>query len=140
MLQKYSLTSIDIIFSRQTFHMNCQCCLNFTDTELLYTTVINRILSLYGKEFTWENKASTMGFHTSELVRYIIDTFELPLQPTELTDQLVVGYADVFPSTKLLPGDFDISHLLIFFFSLILYRFRNNIQENLWYYLWEIWL
>ncbi|XP_011505122.1 PREDICTED: pseudouridine-5'-phosphatase isoform X1 [Ceratosolen solmsi marchali] len=82
------------------------------DTELLYTTVINRILCPYGNEFTWANKATTMGFHTSELVRYLIETFKLPLQPQELTDQLIVGYADVFPSSKLLPGVETLLHHL----------------------------
>ncbi|XP_003426948.1 pseudouridine-5'-phosphatase isoform X2 [Nasonia vitripennis] len=74
------------------------------NTEQLYTTVFNRILSPYGKQFTWENKAVTMGFHTNQLVRYIIDTFELPMQQEELTKRLQTDYAAIFPSTQLLPG------------------------------------
>lgn len=46
-----------------------------------------------------------MGFHTRQLVRYIIDTFELPMQQEELTKQLQAGYNAIFPSTKLLSGD-----------------------------------
>ena len=82
---------------------------NSTDTEHLYTTVFNRILSPYGKEFTWEHKGKTMGFHTSQLVQYIIDTFDLPMQADELTNRLQADYVQIFPSAKFLPGDFSIN-------------------------------
>ena len=82
-------------------------CDNFTDTEDLYTTVFNRILKPYGKEFTWDHKAVTMGFHTSQLVQFIIDTFELPMKPEDLLKRLLADYVEIFPTTKLLPGDFE---------------------------------
>jgi len=74
------------------------------DTEFLYTTVFNIILKPYDKEFTWLNKAETMGFHQSQLARYMIDTFELPMQVDELVELLTAEYAQIFPTTKLLPG------------------------------------
>ena len=52
---------------------------NFTDTELLYTKAFNTILCPYGKEYTMQNKSQTMGFHTNQLVDYMIKTFELPM-------------------------------------------------------------
>ncbi|KAL7306398.1 hypothetical protein TKK_0001818 [Trichogramma kaykai] len=74
------------------------------DTEQLYTTVFNRLLSPYGKEFTWAHKGQTMGFHTHQLIKFLIDTFELPMQPDELHKRLQDDYKEIFPTTKFLPG------------------------------------
>ncbi|XP_014219890.1 pseudouridine-5'-phosphatase isoform X4 [Copidosoma floridanum] len=74
------------------------------DTEFLYTTVFNRILSPYNKEFTWSNKAETMGFHQRPLARYMIDTFDLPMQVDELLERLKAEYDQIFPTTKPMPG------------------------------------
>ncbi|KAL7306399.1 hypothetical protein TKK_0001818 [Trichogramma kaykai] len=73
------------------------------DTEQLYTTVFNRLLSPYGKEFTWAHKGQTMGFHTHQLIKFLIDTFELPMQPDELHKRLQDDYKEIFPTTKFLP-------------------------------------
>lgn len=80
---------------------------------------MNRILSPYGKEFTWHHKAETMGSHTLQLVNYLIKTFELPMEPQELQDKLAEGYKEVFPQTKFLPGDSSYSSIcnLRFLFS-----------------------
>lgn len=48
-----------------------------------------------------------MGFQTEQLVNYIVNTFELPMKPSELSDLLSEKYKELFPQTQLLPGDYQ---------------------------------
>ncbi|KOB69930.1 putative 2-deoxyglucose-6-phosphate phosphatase [Operophtera brumata] len=48
------------------------------DSEDLYTETFTRVSAKYGKQFTWELKASLLGFQASECADKIIETLELP--------------------------------------------------------------
>lgn len=64
----------------------------------------NRIINRYGKEFTWEHKAQTMGFKSKDLADYIIKTFELPLTPEEYRKETIGIYRELFPHSNPMPG------------------------------------
>lgn len=77
-----------------------------TDTERLYTEAFNRVTNPHGKTFTWEHKARTMGFQTSEVSKWVVENLELPLTPKEFEGQLIVLYEELFPQANFVPGDF----------------------------------
>ncbi|XP_033208289.1 probable pseudouridine-5'-phosphatase isoform X3 [Belonocnema kinseyi] len=74
------------------------------DTEKLYTEAFNRVTNPHGKTFTWEHKARTMGFQTSEVSKWVVENLELPLTPKEFEGQLLVLYEELFPQANFLPG------------------------------------
>ncbi|XP_008544754.1 pseudouridine-5'-phosphatase isoform X1 [Microplitis demolitor] len=74
------------------------------DTEYRYTEAFNNVLNKYGKTFTWEIKAMTMGFHMYESAKKIVEMLEVPLSPEEFLEQLKPQYEKLFPNSKLMPG------------------------------------
>lgn len=74
------------------------------NTETLYSEAFNRITNRYGKEFTWEHKAKTMGFKTSVVAQAVIDMLSLPMTIEEFEEEIVKLYQELFPSAILLPG------------------------------------
>uniref|UniRef100_A0A023GGR8 pseudouridine 5'-phosphatase n=1 Tax=Amblyomma triste TaxID=251400 RepID=A0A023GGR8_AMBTT len=74
------------------------------DTETLYTEATQRVTSRYGKDYTWEVKASVMGAVGSESTRLIIDRLQLPVTVEELESELHLMHAELFPTAKLMPG------------------------------------
>ncbi|XP_011163789.1 pseudouridine-5'-phosphatase [Solenopsis invicta] len=74
------------------------------DTEYLYTKAFNRIANRYGKEFTWEHKAQTMGFKPKECAKYVVKALELPLTANEFHEEIIEIYKELFPCTKPMPG------------------------------------
>lgn len=74
------------------------------DTEYRYTEAYNKVLNKYGKNFSWELKASIMGFHFNEAARRVVEHLELPITPEELMDQVTPYYDILFPDSQLMPG------------------------------------
>lgn len=58
----------------------------------------------YGKEFTWEMKASLLGFQGRECAKKIIYELNIPLTENEFMEECNKIYEAVFPSVKLMPG------------------------------------
>ncbi|XP_078040500.1 pseudouridine-5'-phosphatase isoform X2 [Augochlora pura] len=73
-------------------------------TEALYSEAYNRITNRYGKEFTWEHKAETMGFKTSACAQAVIEMLSLPMTKEEFESEVVQLYKELFPSANLMPG------------------------------------
>lgn len=84
-------------------------CINYIkiliDTELLYTEAFNRIINLYGKEFTWEHKAKIMGFKSKDVGQALIEMFSLPITVEEFENKITKIYQELFPSANLMPGN-----------------------------------
>ncbi|XP_044578093.1 pseudouridine-5'-phosphatase isoform X2 [Cotesia glomerata] len=74
------------------------------DTEFRYTEAYNKVLNKYGKNFSWELKASIMGFHFNEAAKRVVEFLELPITPEELMDQVTPYYDILFPDSQLMPG------------------------------------
>lgn len=74
------------------------------DTERLYTESIQRVVSAYGKDFTWDTKVKMMGATTQEGADIIIRELQLPMTQEEYIQQTKEVYAEVFPNAQLLPG------------------------------------
>ncbi|XP_076246812.1 pseudouridine-5'-phosphatase isoform X2 [Calliopsis andreniformis] len=74
------------------------------DTETLYSEAFNRITNRYGKEFTWEHKAKTMGFKTKAVAQAVVEMLSLPITTEEFEDEIVKLYAELFPTANLMPG------------------------------------
>lgn len=94
------------------------------DTEGRYTEAFNRIINKYGKNFTWEIKAKTMGFHILDSLKMMIEWYDLPLTPDEFWTQLQPHYEELFAESQMMPG--YKKHLFIiynkrslFFFSVV---------------------
>ncbi|KAG7205666.1 hypothetical protein KM043_007616 [Ampulex compressa] len=74
------------------------------DTETLYSKAFNRVTQQYGKTYTWEHKAKTMGLQGNEAAEIIINMLELPLTIQDFTEQLLTIYQEIFPACHLMPG------------------------------------
>lgn len=74
------------------------------DTEYQYTKAFNRITNRYGKEFTWEHKALTMGFKTRDVVSYAVKELELPITVEEFNKEVTGFFRELFPHTNPRPG------------------------------------
>ncbi|XP_053979743.1 pseudouridine-5'-phosphatase isoform X2 [Hylaeus anthracinus] len=73
-------------------------------TEKLYSDAFNRITNRYGKEFTWEHKAQTMGFKTTAVAEAVVEMLSLPLTVDEFQSEIIKIYEEIFPSANLMPG------------------------------------
>ncbi|KAF4519672.1 hypothetical protein B566_EDAN016769 [Ephemera danica] len=74
------------------------------DTESIYTRITQEISSRYGKTYTWELKASLMGFTGREAAKGLVDGIGLPLSPEEYMEESHKLYQEYFPKSKLMPG------------------------------------
>lgn len=74
------------------------------DTEDLYSIATQKVVSQYGKDYTWEIKTTVMGFIGRDVGVALVEKMELPMSPDEFllaTNELL---RDLFPTSKLLPG------------------------------------
>ncbi|XP_071858387.1 pseudouridine-5'-phosphatase isoform X1 [Bombus fervidus] len=74
------------------------------NTELIYTKAFNHITNRYGKEFTWEHKAKTMGFKTMDVAQAVVEMLSLPITAEEFENEVVKLYQELFPSANMMPG------------------------------------
>lgn len=74
------------------------------DSEVLYTETFTRVCAKYGKTFTWEHKASLLGFQGHECANLIVKTLELPITPDQFMKECGQIYEVLFPNVKLMPG------------------------------------
>lgn len=74
------------------------------NTELIYTKAFNHITNRYGKEFTWEHKAKTMGFKTKDVAQAVVEMLSLPITAEEFENEVVKLYQELFPSANMMPG------------------------------------
>lgn len=76
----------------------------FADSEKLYTEAFETICAKYGKTFTWELKASLLGFQGYECADKIIKELSLPLTREEFMKECQTIYEKVFKNVELMPG------------------------------------
>lgn len=74
------------------------------DTERLYTEITQKIVSKYGKQFTWEIKSQQMGKKETEAAKIIINALDLPLTVDEYLDTAHQQQEILFPEVDFLPG------------------------------------
>ncbi|XP_075984615.1 pseudouridine-5'-phosphatase-like [Anticarsia gemmatalis] len=74
------------------------------DSEVLYTEAFTTVCAKYGKEFTWELKASLLGFQGHECAEKIIRALDLPLTKEQFMQECGQLYEVLFPNVQLMPG------------------------------------
>jgi len=74
------------------------------DTENMYTRATQKIVSRYGKIYTWEIKSRLMGLMGLEAAAAIVEALDLPISPQEYASSVQVVLKDLFPHSQLLPG------------------------------------
>ncbi|CAD0204827.1 unnamed protein product [Chrysodeixis includens] len=73
-------------------------------SEILYTEAFATICARYGKTFTWEIKASLLGFQGHECAEKIIKELELPISKDQFQKESSELYEVLFPNVQLMPG------------------------------------
>ncbi|XP_041982728.1 pseudouridine-5'-phosphatase-like [Aricia agestis] len=74
------------------------------DSENYYTEAFSNVCAKYGKEFTWEVKATLLGFQNRECAEKIVQTLDLPITTDEFLTQCQEQYEILFPKVELMPG------------------------------------
>ncbi|RVE45413.1 hypothetical protein evm_009931 [Chilo suppressalis] len=74
------------------------------DSEIIYTEAFTTVCAKYGKEFTWEFKASLLGFQGPECAEKIVKTLDLPITKEEFMGECWEIYRELFPKAQLMPG------------------------------------
>lgn len=76
------------------------------NTEDLYTIAQQEVLKPYGKEFTWDLKAKTMGMKAMPASNVVIETLQLQgiLTPEQFLKDRETILHKTFSSAKLMPG------------------------------------
>ncbi|KAK2701317.1 hypothetical protein QYM36_020028 [Artemia franciscana] len=74
-----------------------------SDSERLYTVVIEEIAGKYGKIYTWEMKSKLMGRIGREAAAALVETVGLPITPEEYIYQSQEIFRRVFPSCEVMP-------------------------------------
>jgi (DL)-glycerol-3-phosphatase len=77
------------------------------DTEVMYTTMQEKILARYGKVFDWSIKAKTMGKTTAESTRIFFKECGLDglLTPEEFLQEREIMLQELLPTCSPMPGD-----------------------------------
>lgn len=78
--------------------------LHLTDTEELYTTAFQNILSKFGKDYTFELKLKLMGSQSHETAETVIKELDLPMTVEEFLEESNNEFQKLFPDTEVLPG------------------------------------
>lgn len=113
-----------------------------SDSEDLYTYAFTKVCAQYGKEFTWEMKASLLGFQGQECANKIIRELNIPLTENEFMQECNKIYEAVFPNVKLMPGTEHILFPSMYYsiskftsvkilYDLCMYMHYNFMQKNL---------
>ena len=90
----------------QVWHENFLTSLHclLIDTERIYTEIMQRIGSKYGKKFTWEIKVKMMGMPGLPSAQVAVDEMGLPITAEEFLSQAKEHKQELFPHCKILPG------------------------------------
>lgn len=102
------LGKYDIFYSRavlfQNFNNTSQLYILLADSEILYTETFTTVCAKYGKTFTWEIKASLLGFQGHECAEKIVKELDLPITKDEFQKECFELYEVLFPNVQLMPG------------------------------------
>ncbi|MFQ5560259.1 MAG: HAD-IA family hydrolase [Nitrospinota bacterium] len=74
------------------------------DTEIFYTQVTQRIVSEFGKEFTWALKARMMGRNALESAKLLVNELSLPISAEEYLQRRDGELSRLFPQSEFKPG------------------------------------
>lgn len=74
------------------------------DTEPMYSKATNQIASRYGKEFTWDVKAQTLGRDFLIGAKHIVDGLGLPLTPLQFLKERSKILAEWYPDSNPIHG------------------------------------
>lgn len=79
-----------------------------SDTEPIYTEVIQKILNEYGEGqiYTFDVKLTLMGLQSQEVAKRIVEIYKLPIAPEDYTRMTRSEYSTaLMAKARLLPGN-----------------------------------
>ena len=74
------------------------------DTEIIYTTVTQRIVARYGKTFDWSIKSNMIGRRAEESSRYLVEALDLPMSAEDYLRERDTLMKLEFPSCTEMAG------------------------------------
>jgi len=74
------------------------------DTERIYTEIMQRIASKYGKTFTWDMKVKMMGMPGLPSAQLAVSEMGLPMTGEEFLSKAKEHKQELFPHCNIMPG------------------------------------
>ena len=74
------------------------------DTERIYEEIIQKVVSNYGKTYTWELAQKLMGRPRRAFAERIVELMDLPISPAEFLDAIQSHSDEMLADANLMPG------------------------------------